>query len=99
MTSRTERLALDLASTRELNEKEVVRLGSIIENKVINLMMNFRQFVSCCATFNKDFQWLIIMFVIIQDSKLYVLTKRQPSFQKAHRWWQTDSLKENHSVV
>lgn len=35
MTSRTERLAHDLASTRELNEKEVVRLGSLIENKVV----------------------------------------------------------------
>jgi hypothetical protein len=61
MTSRTERLALDLASTRELNEKEVVRLGSIIENKVINLMMNFRQVLSSCATINEDFQWLVII--------------------------------------
>jgi hypothetical protein len=56
MTSRTERLAHDLASTREMNENEVLRLGSLIENKVINENSVAHSCNACSA--GPGFRWL-----------------------------------------
>ena len=41
MTNRTERLANDLKQSREWNEKEVVRLGCIVQDKVMWLIQTW----------------------------------------------------------
>ena len=49
MTNRTERLANDLTHSREWNEKEIVRLGCIVQDKVMPLIQTEKNKQNSCV--------------------------------------------------